>query len=268
MGIMDYTIFGDKGIMGSKTEGGTSVDPNAYKSGISQGKERGEQMYGMTDEETQAGVQDISKRRKDALDGNDPATTAMRNSSNAKLRAAKASGATQDQVSQMERAQSMDISQQEYKSQNEALGEYQSLMANILGGKTSLEFGYGSLANASQQATPGTQKSNVGGTVICTELHRQGYLSSEILEKDEEYGRLTRLNDVAVYVGYIWLARPIVGLMRKSDMFTSLVSIPALSWAHNMANGKVGIIEKIGKPLCRFVGKILISLYDKELIYA
>src|SRR5690606_32481755 len=246
-------------IGGSKAEGGQSTDPNAYKKGAEVGKARAEELYGSEE------IQDITTRRRAALDGNDPASTRLRESKNAQIRAAKASGASQDQLTQIERQANVDIGQQEFKSQEQALGEYQSLIGNILGGKTSMEMGYAGLANSSQQAIP----AQAGGmTVICTELHVQGYLPDEILEKDREYGRNIRLNDIAVYIGYIWLARPIVAGMRKSDTFAYLVSIPALNWAYNMADEKVGIIEKIGKPICRFVGNILIALNNRGIVYA
>jgi len=101
-----------------------------------------------------------------------------------------------------------------------------------------------------------------GGTVICTELYRQGYLSDAMLKLDAEFGSTV---DNQTYRGYRKMADPIVKLMQKSKAFTWIVSRFALPWAEEMAhivrpkifNGnRFGrLIMKIGLPLCKWVGK-------------
>lgn len=97
----------------------------------------------------------------------------------------------------------------------------------------------------------------VKGTVICSELHRQGFMSDEIRNLDAEYGGTI---DREAYLGYWMLATPIVEKMRKSKLFTHLVAPFGLAAANEMAHrikpeikgsllGKV--ILDLGMPLCR-----------------
>ena len=100
-----------------------------------------------------------------------------------------------------------------------------------------------------------------GGTVICTELHRQGLMTDEIYQADVRYG--DRLSEEIKIGYYIW-AVPLAGLMARSKVVTAIIMRPAMSWARQMAY-KEGIvskpnivgtlIEKIGVPICRFIGR-------------
>lgn len=109
------------------------------------------------------------------------------------------------------------------------------------------------------------------GTVICTELHRQGYMADDIYKLDADYRRM--IGD-EVYVGYRKMADPVVRLMKKSAAFTWAVSKLALPWALEMAHvvahkkykghwlGKV--IMTLGIPLCKKIGQMIISRQEAE----
>ena len=218
------------------------------------GLERAEQLYGMNTGEIGQNVQDIVARRRAAMEGNDPASTAARMSRNADVRSARAEGMTDAQIAQVRRSGTNDAAQQDYKSQQQGLSSYQDLVGNILGGTTGMEMGYANLAKSGEEVQAADS-----GTVICTELHRQGYMSDETLEKDADYGRFIRANAAHVYVGYIFLASPIVSLMKRSPLFTKVISYPALAWANDMAGNKNligGLINKYGQILCGYVGKL------------
>ena len=93
------------------------------------------------------------------------------------------------------------------------------------------------------------------GTVICTELHRQGIMSDEMLEKDKEFGRKQDLETIA---GYHTWGIPLASLMRKSKIVTWIISPIAMAWAEDMAGGKNRLgsfLNKIGIPICRFIGR-------------
>jgi len=100
------------------------------------------------------------------------------------------------------------------------------------------------------------------GTVICTELHRQGLIDDETYEADERFGKK---QDLDVMVGYHSWGIPLAGLMRKSEVVTWIIKPIALAWAENMAY-KEGITKKknllgalihsIGVPVCRAIGRI------------
>ena len=101
-------------------------------------------------------------------------------------------------------------------------------------------------------------------TVICTELHKQGYMPKEML--DLEYDFKKAHVDAQVYAGYRIIADPIVNLMQKSWLFTQLVRAFAMPWAYQMCHMvapdkyKPNLIGKavmaIGIPLCRWKGEL------------
>ena len=100
------------------------------------------------------------------------------------------------------------------------------------------------------------------GTVICTELSRQGYIPKEILDYEHEY-RLQNI-DYPAYAGYRYLADPIVPLMKKSKLITWLILPFGKGVAYEMAHRanpaiKGSIIGKFvlkhGLPICRRITK-------------
>ncbi|WP_319561733.1 RHS repeat-associated core domain-containing protein [Marispirochaeta sp.] len=101
------------------------------------------------------------------------------------------------------------------------------------------------------------------GSIICTELYRQGLMSEDIYQADELFGRMVETNFPLVKKGYLIIARPIVSGMRKSHGFSAAVNIFAKPWSLQMAY-MVGFADKqnlagaaimiIGVPLCFIVG--------------
>jgi hypothetical protein len=99
-------------------------------------------------------------------------------------------------------------------------------------------------------------------TVICTELHRQGFMSNKVFALDQAYGFDLAKKHPEVYAGYIRLATPIVERMKRSPRFSRFVWMLAKPWAdemaHQMGHGKGSIIGSlimaIGYPLCKSVG--------------
>jgi hypothetical protein len=95
------------------------------------------------------------------------------------------------------------------------------------------------------------------GTVICTELHRQGLMSDEVYKVDSEYGKSL---DGDIIRGYQSFGIPIARAMAKSPILTAIVKPMALKWAYHMA-GQHNIFGKIaltlGIPVCRWIGKAL-----------
>jgi hypothetical protein len=127
------------------------------------------------------------------------------------------------------------------------------------------------------QQTPGTSPAATGlgtaaslyslgntksPTVICTELHRQGFMPDDVYALDQAYGSMLAANDPQVYAGYIRLATPVVKKMQQSRLFAGIVWMLAKPWAqemaHQMGNGKGSAIGKlimtIGYPLCLVAG--------------
>jgi len=102
------------------------------------------------------------------------------------------------------------------------------------------------------------------GKIICTELHRQGYLSDEVYQGDCLYSVRVPLE---TKIGYWFLASPLVKRMPTSKALTLLALPIGKAWATEMAH-RVGKSEKgsilgrlvswIGEPLCNLVGRGLI----------
>lgn len=115
------------------------------------------------------------------------------------------------------------------------------------------------LGTAASLYSLGGQKSP---TVICTELHRQGFMSDKVYALDQAYGWNLAKTHPEVYAGYIRLATPVVEKMQQSKIFSRFVWMLAKPWAeemaHQMGKGKGSIVGKLimmfGYPLCRSVG--------------
>lgn len=111
-------------------------------------------------------------------------------------------------------------------------------------------------------------------TVICTELYRQGFMSDEIREADERFGRTILETSPETMIGYHYWALPIVGLMQKSRLFSRIVWTVARPWAYQMAY-EMGATERgslVGKALMkvgvfasRTIGKVLLSKNPEKL---
>jgi hypothetical protein len=114
--------------------------------------------------------------------------------------------------------------------------------------------------------TGGAPTGLAGGTVICTELHRQGLMDEAIFKADEAFGRYLRDNQKEVLIGYHFWARPIVRLMQKSHGFAQIVNVLAKPWSYEMAY-RVGARDKgsfvgkilmdVGVPVCRIIGRVV-----------
>lgn len=120
----------------------------------------------------------------------------------------------------------------------------------------------------------GNGAGNAGGTVICTELYRQGLLSYDVYRADQRFGMRLMRNDPYVILGYHVWAKSVVKLMRKSKAFTHFVHRSVgEAWAKEMAlkeglNGfgtiRGKLIIAIGVPACRVIGRILAKLNKPE----
>lgn len=100
------------------------------------------------------------------------------------------------------------------------------------------------------------------GTVICSELHRQGYIPWNVLYLDGQH-RVKTIDD-ETYKGYLRWAEPTVRLMKKSRVVTQLIRPFGVAWAHEMAHREDPKIEghwlgkiliKIGVPICKRLGR-------------
>jgi len=124
--------------------------------------------------------------------------------------------------------------------------------------------GLGPVGPAPGVADGGDGGGGDGGTVICTELHRQGLMPDDIYKADSAFGR--SLDDDTIRGYHMW-GKPVARAMRKSPLFTWIIKPLVLSWAHTMAgrqNRFWSLALKMGIPVCRFIGR---RNTNTELIY-
>ncbi len=103
------------------------------------------------------------------------------------------------------------------------------------------------------------------GTVICTELFRQGLLDEKTYLADSAYGSLL---DDEILIGYRVWGEGVARLMRESKTFTKVVSLFSIPWAKEMAY-QMGVLDKghwlgrtmniVGIPICRLIGRLIIG---------
>lgn len=114
--------------------------------------------------------------------------------------------------------------------------------------------------------------SNNSDTVLCSLLHRRGYLSDDIWKHDAAFGNWVQNNDSEVLDGYHAWAIPMVDWIERGSLlskvwFYSWVLPFTSCWAKHIAhkmdpeNHKDNLIGRfmltIGVPTCRFIGKML-----------
>jgi hypothetical protein len=116
-----------------------------------------------------------------------------------------------------------------------------------------------------------------GGTVICTELHRQGMIPKKWWEADERTGVYLLKEDPDVLIGYHAWAKPVASLMARSMVMTFVAAQFGIPWAREMyvmQEGGRGTIRGklcvwIGVPVCRLIGKIIrLTSETKESVNA
>jgi hypothetical protein len=105
-----------------------------------------------------------------------------------------------------------------------------------------------------QQATSSKSKK----TVICTELHRQGKLSSEEYEVSVNHSQKI---SPYIYYGYLFWAQHVVPLMQKSERLSAfLLPIVQARYAHisGKRNFLGALTVYLGHPICFLIGKVIL----------
>ncbi len=103
-----------------------------------------------------------------------------------------------------------------------------------------------------------------GGSIVCEELNRQGYLPNDVLA-DEGLARLKYIDD-DVYSGYLFIFKPVVKAMKKSKIVTMIIKPFGIGIAYELASkvnnkrngsfiGKLCLL--IGSPICKIVNKVV-----------
>ena len=174
-------------------------------------------------------------------------------------------GAAAGAVSQIERAKSYDVNNQLVQAQRQAQNDFMNATKANANFTTANEMNFGAMAMGKDvQAPPQNSSGFAGmGTVICTELYRQGYMDRKTFLLDVKYGIEINIKRPDIYRGYRYMADPIVSLMKKSPLFTKVIAVTLSPWAKHMAGEKniIGAMtEVIGKFVCGLVGKYILGV--------
>ena len=110
-------------------------------------------------------------------------------------------------------------------------------------------------AGSFDPGAPPEDKGDSDGTVICTELVRQGLVPEALAKHSSNFAEHT-LHE-RVHLGYTWWGIPAVKLMRKSKLATKLAAKLMPAWA-KATQGKFTILgwlaRIIGEPMCFLIG--------------
>jgi hypothetical protein len=222
-------------------------------------------------------ISEIRQKYKERIAGADPVSAAIRNQKADAVAAAQSQmqsqgvtgGAAVLAAQGIGKAQDARIAESLYGQQRTNLGDLRSLESNALAGTTALMQGSKAEGTASSQPLP-PQSKGLMDSVICTELHRQGLLETEVYLKDAEFGVFLKQNHPNVVVGYHFLAKPVVKLMKKSPLFTKIISYPTLKWAYYIAGKSDSVIGtfifKVGIPVCSVIGTIKTKIVGEKYV--
>lgn len=233
--------------------------------------------YGQNIFDVGSDIQRVRQLQRARTEGSDPISEAIRNQKGGAMAAAQRQmaasgvkgGVAAGALDEIARKQDADIAASLYGQQRQNIAAERSLASNMLSGTTALMQG-GRAEGTASNMPKAPEGGGMFGTVICTELYNQGYMTKDLYLKDSDYGRQILSVTPHVIVGYQFLAAPIVKLMQKSPIFTKLVSYPALKWAKHIANEEnsiIGILAvNIGQPLCGIIGKVLVNFFGAKYV--
>lgn len=253
-------------VLGGEESGSILSGSAAEQQGQIAGLNTANIVYGQGLRETGQDVQDLLKQYKEraAQGGGDAVSAAIMGQkagavANAQRTAAQQGvkgAAAMGAIDEISRKRDQEIASSLYGQQRQSLGDVKGMVSNIISGSTALMQGE-KAANVQQPSA----KSGGGGTVICTELHRQGIMPLNIYMKDSEYGKKLPID---VVNGYHFWAVPVANRMKTSPLLTSIMKVPAMKWAKHIAGVEKSafgyVCQYIGEPVCGMIGKALCKL--------
>lgn len=174
-------------------------------------------------------------------------------------------GAAAGAAASVERQKAYDVGNQLIQNQKQAQNDYLNATKANANFTQASEMNYGMMALGKDVQAPAQNSNGFGnfGTVICTELYRQGFMTRKTYLLDVKYGMEMLSERPDIYWGYRYLANPVVEMMKMSPLFTRLVSIVLTPWAKHMAGEKnvIGAMtEKAGMFICGLVGRNILGV--------
>lgn len=205
-------------------------------------------------------AQDYRDRIKSNLDEKSSLANRMTQVANQDIARANAKaglgGVDTTAASIRERRNSIGKSNEIQQSQDQInLSNYgKSISAGIAGTESLGAAGAGKAVAATPTPTP-SYGGGPFGSIICSELYRQGKFSLRQLSGCD---RFRASISEETYSGYLVIARPIVAVMKKSDKFSNLF----IGWATAISQGKPNTFTKIMMPICFIIGSFCSEVKD------
>ena len=132
--------------------------------------------------------------------------------------------------------------------------------------KASMGMQYESMASADRAAKLAADaqvkiaKAGTGSiTVVCTELHRQGQIPTDVWEINQEFGKHLYRVDPYGYYGYLSWGLPLANAMSKSKVVTAIAAPFMKGWINYIA-GKETFFNKAMYKTVRIFGNALIQM--------
>lgn len=246
---------------------GMSKKPNAVDKGMDKGEAYSERLMGLSTGEFAPMFSDILSKRQQAANGQDPASSLIRQTAGNEVRAARMGGTKLSPEQEMQARRNADYQAQTtlYKTQQQGLDKYQSLVGNLAAQNQANVMGFASLEQG--LAMPAAPEAG-GISVICTQLYQTGLMTRDMYVMEQVYGHYLINFHPEVYVGYRTWADCVVKGMQKSAKFNKFVSIFALSWAGYVHTGKGffgKVIHKLGYPICNLIGHLVTLIRGEEI---
>lgn len=228
-------------------------------------------LYGQNAFKIGEDVQKVKSQYEQRAKGMDPISAAIQAQKQGSLASARGQlsqqgikgGAALKAQETLARQANRDIASSLYGQSGAAIDKLRSMAGNMASGTTGLMFGSKSEGTEMPSYQPPGNFLGMFGSVLCTELHRQGILDSDTYTKDSEYGvRLYKTNP-EILVGYHFWAVPLTKVMKKSKLVTTILKYPVLAWANHISGNKKNlfgtICVKVGQPVCGFIGRLVLT---------
>lgn len=234
-------------------------------------------LYGQNAFKMGEDVQGLKSEYEQLSKGMDPISAAIMQQSQgtvAKARREAASAgmrgpASMGAVANAERQGLRDVASSLYGQSTAAMDKRRQMLSGMISGTAGQKYGaeaVGAAENAPVYQPTSSLFGGMFGSVLCTELHAQGILDSDIYAKDAEYGVKLYQTNPEILVGYHFWAVPLVRVMRKSKLVTNILKHPVLAWANHISGTKENFFGRIcvnvGQPICGFIGKLILGNKD------
>ena len=199
--------------------------------GIESGRRYAQEITGQSTQQTGRDVQDITSRRRQRLEGASPGQTELREMRNRRIAMARSRGASPAEQRQIEASAQTALAREGFRQEGQALGDYQSLIGNIMRNQQAITMGFGQLGKAGEQ--PATAPEGTGITVVCTALREMGDLDRRSYIACLEYGKRLAVQEEDFHLTYLKMFTPVADRYKAKSWYRFLTRFLLVRWARH-----------------------------------